>query len=145
MTKWLRQSYNWLHPRVEPWYMRIAEPRIIRLMQFGIYICMLIAGTQILFHPPAQFQNVLGLALAYMFASFIFLGALAGAFAVLPGIWWLERVGLISLTTGLVIYVIVVISLKGSPMGIITALAFGLTFLQRYMEIKGPALAPREE
>lgn len=145
MTKWRDLYLQWVHPRVEPWYMKIAEPRIIRLMQFGIYICMFIAGSKIIITPPAQFQTVLGQSLAYMFASFIFLGALFGAIAVLPGIWWLERVGLISLATGMLIYVIVVVSLKGSALGIVTAIAFGLTFIQRWLEIKGPDLAPREE
>jgi len=145
MTKWLRLGYAWVHPMVEPWYMKIAEPRIIRLMQFGIYLCMFFAGSKLMIQPPSQFQSVLGLVLSYMFASFIFLGALFGAIAVLPGIWWLERVGLIALTTGMGIYVIVVVSLGSSALGIVTALAFGLTFLQRYMEIKGPDLAPREE
>lgn len=142
----LRELYlSVLHPKVEPWFLKIAEPRIIRLMQFGIYLCMLYAGFRILLQPPPQFQSVLGLVLSYMFASFIFLGALFGAIAVLPGIWWLERVGLIALSTGMGIYAIVVVSLPGSALGIVTALAFGLTFLQRYLEIKGPDLAPREE
>jgi hypothetical protein len=146
MIKRIRLGYDtWVHPRVEPIFLKIAEPRIIRLMQFGIYICMFYAGFRLMLQPPAQFQSVLGLVLSYMFASFIFLGALFGGVAVLPGIWWLERVGLISLTTGMVIYMIVVISLGSSPMGVVVALAFGLTFLQRWMEIKGPDLAPREE
>jgi len=145
MTRWITSAWSWAHPKVEPWYTKIAEPRIIRLMQFGIYICMFFAGARLLLEPPTQFQNVLGLVLAYMFASFIFLGALFGGVAVLPGIWWLERVGLIALATGMGIYVIVVISLGSSPMGIVVAIAFGLTFLQRWLEIKGPDLAPREE
>lgn len=145
MTKWLGLCFAWAHPKVEPWYTKIAEPRIIRLMQFGIYICMFFAGLRLLTHPQPQFQNVLGLTLAYIFASFIFLGALFGGIAVLPGIWWLERVGLIALATGMGIYVIVVISLDSSPLGIVVAIAFGLTFLQRWLEIKGPDLAPREE
>lgn len=145
MTKWLRLGFAWLHPKVEPIFMKIAEPRIIRLMQFGIYVCMFYAGVRLMLHPPTNFQSVLGLVLSYIFASFIFLGALFGGVAVLPGIWWLERVGLIALATGMGIYVIVVVSLGSSPLGIVVAIAFVLTFLQRWMEIKGPDLAPREE
>lgn len=145
MTKWLYWLYVWGHPKVRPIFLKIAEPRIIRLMQFGIYVCMTYAGGALMFQPPAQFQTVLGRVLLYMFASFIFLGAILGAVAVLPGIWWLERVGLIALATGMGIYVIVVSSLGASAIGIATAVAFALTFLQRYLEIKGSALAPREE
>lgn len=145
MINWLRNAISWVHPKVEPWYMKIAEPRIIRLMQFVIYLCMFYAGLRLLIQPPPQFTSVLGLVLSYMFASFIFLGAMFGAIAVLPGIWWLERVGLISLSTGMGIYMIVAFSLGSSAMGICVALAFALTFLQRYLEIKGPALAPRRE
>jgi hypothetical protein len=133
------------HAVFRKYFQLIAEPRVIRLVQFSIYVCMFIAGSNILLHPPKAFQFVLGLVLAYVFGAFITLGSLLGAISVLPGIWWLERVGIIALITGLGIYAIVIISLGSSPMGILVAIMFALTFVQRWLEIKGSQLAPREE
>jgi hypothetical protein len=105
---------------------------------------MIIAGAGVLAHPPSRFQFVLGLTLVYVFGTFIFIGAILGSISVLPGIWWLERVGLIALITGMSIYSVAIIALGASPMGIVVAIAFALTFAQRWQEIKGAQLAPRE-
>lgn len=157
MYNWLKPVLNFLHTiatssRVQPilhplvWlYMRIAEPRIIRLMQFGIYICMIIAGSSVLYHPPEKFEGAIGVTMVYIFGGFMTIGALLGAIAVLPGFWWLERVGILSLITGLAIYVVIIMALNSSGMGLIISAAFALTFAQRWQEIKRFQLAPRRE
>lgn len=139
------RAYLWLHQKSIRYFMLIAEPRVLRIIQCAIYICMMFAGVRVLANPPPQFQGVLGIALSLMFGGFLFLGSIFGAIAVLPGIWWLERVGIIALWTGLGIYAVVIVSLGSSPVGITVAIAFGLCFLQRWREIKGAQLAPREE
>lgn len=123
-------------------FMLIAEPRVIRLLQFGVYLSMAGAGTFILLAPPLSFQSVIGSALVIILGSFVLLGSLLGLVAVLPGIWWLERVGIISLMTGLSIYCIVAINLGASLVGTLVTLAFGFTFVQRWMEIRRFQLAP---
>lgn len=134
-----------LNTLFQKYFQKIAEPRVIRLIQFFIYIGMIIAGSNVLAHPPRRFEDVIGLALAYVFGGFIALGGIFGALAVLPGIWWLERVGIISLCTGLGIYAIAIIALRASPMGVLVSVLFALTFVQRWVEIRGSQLAPREE
>jgi len=124
-------------------YMKIAEPRFIRILQFTVYLCMLVAGIGIVIHPPHAFQSVLGLTLVYILGTFLLVGALFGAIAVLPGIWWLERTGLLALATAMLCYVILIITLGSSPFGIAVAIAFAATFVQRYLEIRGPQLAPK--
>ncbi len=126
-------------------FMRIAEPRHIRLLQFGIYLCMIFAGLGVLTEPSIKFESVVGPTLVYLFGGFLILGSVLGAIAVLPGIWWLERVGIISLATGLSMYVVMIIDIGSSPTGIAFILAFMFTFVQRWTEIKGSQLAPREE
>lgn len=126
-------------------FLKIAEPRYIRLTQFGIYLGMLAAGISVLVNPPASFQGVIGQPLVYIFGGFLFGGALTGAIAVLPGIWWLERVGIVSLITGMSIYVVVVITLGSSFLGMIVSLTLALTFFQRWLEIRRFQLAPKVE
>lgn len=126
-------------------FMRIAEPRIFRLLQFGIYVCLLIAGLGVLIYPPHNIVEVLGPNLVYVLGSFVTLGSALGAFSVLPGIWWLERVGLLALGTGMLMYVVIQVSLGVSILGLILCIAFILTFIQRWTEIRGAALAPRKD
>jgi len=136
-----RKRFNFAHSL----FNRIAEPRIIRLMQFGVYFAMIFAGIGIIVNPPRAFESILGSFLVYTVGIFISSGAFIGFMAVLPGIWWLERAGILALTTGLTMYAVVVIALGSSILGIAVAVAFILTFFQRWTEIKGAQLAPREE
>jgi hypothetical protein len=123
--------------------MKVAEPRIIRIMHFIIYVCMMVAGFGTIFGPPQSWLNVLGHVLIYVFGGFVFVGALLSAISVLPGIWWLERVGIIMLTTSMTMYTVVILALGRAPVSIAVALALTLSFAQRWIEIKGAQLAPR--
>ena len=126
-------------------FMRIAEPRVLRILQFFIYVGMTIAGVTFLSQPPTLFENIAGPILVHVFGAFIASGSILGAFAVLPGIWWLERVAILLLGTGLAMYIVFVVTLGSSIIGIVMSIAFLLTFVQRWTEIKGAQLAPRED
>lgn len=130
------------HPVVAKWFLRIAEPRGIRLLQFGVYALIFVAGIGVITDPPDSFKSSIGLTLVYLLASFITVGPLFGMVAVLPGIWWLERVGLIATGTGVAMYIVMIISLNGSLVVIGISAGFMLTFIQRWSEIKGSQLAP---
>ena len=140
LTK-LQTLFPWLYNL----FLKIAEPRVVRLLHFGIYICMLVGGSAALFRTPQNFTNLIGWALSFMLGLFIFFGAMLSAIAVLPGIWWLERVGLIALTTGMAMYIVTIIALGASPLGFVVPIAFALTFALRWIEIRRYQLAPREE
>jgi hypothetical protein len=123
--------------------MKIAEPRVIRIIQFFIYVLLLVVGIFLLAKVPKNLETAAGgfgfvVAMAVMLA----LGALCSGIAVLPGIWWLERSGLVLLTFGLLIYVVMIDQLHSSPMGIVVCLILILSFVQRWLEIKGAQLAP---
>lgn len=126
-------------------FMRIAEPRVIRVMQFGVYASLLVTGISMFIEPPHIFRSVVGLILVYVFGGFVTLGATLGLIAVLPGIWWLERVGIIALCTGLAMYIVISTSIAVSFVGFSLSMALLITFIQRWAEIKGAQLAPREE
>lgn len=126
-------------------FMKIAEPRVVRLLHFGIYICLLVAGAGVLLHPPGSFEGVLGITLVMSFGGFIFIGAILSALSVLPGIWWLERVGLILLATGLGIYTLAVLGLHGSIVSLSIPIGFILTLVLRWREIKRYQFAPIRE
>ena len=124
-------------------YLKIAEPRAIRVAQFGVYICMLAAGIAILINTPQRFEGAIGVVMVYVLGCFITFGALAGAVSVLPGIWWLERVGIIALVTGLSIYAVILAALGAAPLTVIVGVAFMFTFIQRWLEIRRFQVAPK--
>jgi hypothetical protein len=124
-------------------FLLIAEPRVLRTIQFLIYMCMIASGGTVLADRPASFEDVLGGGLVVMLGGFIALGGLLGAFAILPGIWWLEKAALASLMSGLVLYAIIVVVLGISATGFWIGVAFALSFLQRYREIRPLPLAPK--
>lgn len=125
-------------------FFKIAEPRVVRLVQCGLYLCLATAGGYILGNPPASFLFVLGEQLIGIFGVALLLGGLAGALAVLPGIWWLERMGVIALWTGLGLFAVIAISLGISIVGFLVSIALILSLVQRWFEIRKFQLAPRE-
>lgn len=135
-------SKQWVTAGLYFVYMKIAEPRIIRLLQFGVYVCMLLAGTLILIRAPHTLQGMSSGMFIPVLGGFLVLGGLCSGVAVLPGIWWLERAGLMLLGFGLLMYMVIVLWLNSSPIGVSMSIAFIITFIQRWLDIKGSQLAP---
>lgn len=127
-------------------YLKIAEPRVKRLLYFGIYLALAVAGAGALVKPPSAIEHILGgQILIYIFALFIVIGCLVGAVSVLPGIWWFERVGLLAIGTGITMYVVTLLFLGASALVTIIPIILILILVLRWLDIKEYLLAPREE
>lgn len=134
---------QWVKTGIHSVYMKIAEPRVVRIIQFFIYVLLLLVGVLLLNQIPKNLEHAAGdIGFVVAMAVMLSIGALCSAIAVLPGIWWMERAGLVLLTFGLLIYVVLIDQLNSSPMGIVICLILILTFVQRWLEIKGAQLAP---
>ena len=132
-------------PTIKILFLKIAEPRNVRIILFIKYIFLTIAGWGIVMLPPESFQNALGgRVLVMLFGYFVMVGGLITTFAVLPGIWWLERSGLILLGSGFLMYLVILSGLDASIIVTSITIAIMLTFLRRYVEIKDAQLAPGE-
>lgn len=126
-------------------YMMIAEPRVRRLMYFGIYLCLAIAGLGVFYRPPSALAHVAGgYFWVWAFGGFIVLGALLALFAVLPGVWWLERAALISIITGVSLYTLLILALGTSFLVTAMPIIVILICALRLLDIKEYLLAPRE-
>jgi len=124
-------------------FFKIKEPRTIRLVQFVIYACMVGAGHFVVTVQPDVYTEVVGTALVVGFGGSILLGGLLGLIAVLPGIWWLERIAILALWTGLGVFVVVQAALGISIVGLLIAVALAASFVQRWSDITEFDLAPR--
>jgi hypothetical protein len=100
---------------------------------------MTIGGATVFIHPPRSFQNIeiYWLTLNWVLAAFLILGGLLSAAAVLPGIWWLERVGLTAMITAMLLFSLFATSAYGS-----ITLAISILLSLRFREIRRYQLAP---
>lgn len=123
-------------------FLRIEEPRVIRVFHFCIYLVLLTVSLTYLQTPAASVEGVLGTVIATNMAAAIAVGGAMGAVAVLPGIWWLERLAIISLVSGMAMYVVALFALVTSliPVGITVSLILSLAL--RWIEVRKYQHAP---
>lgn len=127
-------------------YMKIAEPRVKRIIYFVIYILLGALGASSTFRPNPRFVDEFGSqTLIHFYGILIIAGALVCMVSVLPGIWMFERAGMIGSGTGIVMYVATLILLGSSPHIVIFPIIIILMFLLRWLDIKDYLLAPRKE
>lgn len=126
-------------------YMRIAEPRVRRLIHFAIYLLLAVLGSVSTFMPNPRIEALLGgMTLIYLFGGLIIAGAICSLLSVLPGIWMFERAGLVALGTGVVLYTTTLVLLGASIAITVVPIILVLSFLLRWIEIKDYLLAPRK-
>lgn len=128
---------------VKRWFSLIAEPRVQRVIQFFIDVLLAWGGALVFSEPPDKFQNVLGFGLTVGFGWFVFIGAVMAGVAVLPGIRWLERAGIVLLMTGVFIFEVLVCALGASAISFVFGGVLILTFVIRFLQIRKFALAPK--
>lgn len=126
----------------------IRQPRHMKVIYLGVYIITAMIGTGALVAPPPTIAGALGPTLTVLWAVFLIAGGLAGSGTVLHGVWWLERLALLAIATGLLIYAIVVLTLHPiTPAARIPQLGFlliaGAVYLIRYLAIRHYTFEPR--
>lgn len=127
-------------------YMKIAEPRVKRLIYFVIYILLGTIGGISSFRPNERLESFSGgQSLIHFYGILIIAGAIICLLSVLPGVWIFERAGLVGLGTGIVLYVATLILFGASPTVSLFPIIIILVFLLRWLDIKDYMLAPRKE
>lgn len=127
-------------------YMKIAEPRVKRLIYFTIYILLGFLGGSSAFKPNDRIMEFLGSqTLIHFYGILIIAGAVVCLFSVLPGVWVFERAGMVGCGTGIILYAGTLILLGASPTIVIFPFIIILMFLLRWLDIKDYLLAPRKE
>lgn len=123
-------------------FLKIEEPRLLRILQFFLYGTMIIIGSLYLASRHMQVATLLGSTLATTLGVLVVLGGILGGVAVLPGIWWVERLGIICLWTGLGLYIVVGLSIYISLLGVGLAWALVFALAIRWVQIKDFQFAP---
>ena len=85
-------------------WLRVNEPRIVSVLRFLMYVVLLIGGTSVIFSPPTTMENALGQGAVTGLAVLLCFGSTLGAVSALPGVWFIERLGLVAISSALAIY-----------------------------------------
>ena len=99
------------------WWDSIREPRHKKAAYFVLYIIVILTGAVTLIVPPTSISGELGPVLSVSWSVFWLIGGMAGGTSVLPGWWWMERLSIVFMWTGFLIYFYVVFSLHFSSTG----------------------------
>ena len=131
------------HPALIALLRKIAEPRSESVGYFVVYALMATGGLLVLIEHPMLFVDVLGFNQTSWFGGFVLFGGMAGAVAALPGWYWLERVGLYSIATGLALYGVVTTNAGITATGLTFSFAFIGAFFIRWNRIRTRQTAPK--
>lgn len=129
-------------------FLRIAEPRVVRIMQFFVYVVAIIGGLSTWFSPPESIANSLGYVLTIIWGASLLIGGTLGVSSVLRGTWWLERAGVIFCSTGIAMYGVVATFLQVENNGqsrfmqIATIAIALISFAVRWVRIRRYAYDP---
>lgn len=87
------------------------------MLAFVSYAVLLFAGVVALVDPPGSIAGELGLLAMKCLAGLLVVGGLLGVFSALPGIQWVEQLGLMFLLLGAGIYSVIVLTLHVTTTG----------------------------
>jgi hypothetical protein len=130
---------------IKGWFYLIREPRVTRLLQFFVYALLVVVGVAIILMPPIKFSDLLGFGATLIFGVFLTVGGILGSvgvFVPLP-FQWVERAGIVALTVGWFIFLVIVVALGGTVAGFGFGAAFALMLTIRYLEIR-PSHIPKQ-
>ncbi|MHA7270391.1 hypothetical protein [Arthrobacter sp. HLT1-20] len=135
-----------LHWTLAVW-LRIQEPRIITVIQFGVYLAAAAGGLSAVVSPPHSIEATAGTGLTIYWAWLLLLGGVLGAVAVLPGIWWLERSAVLACLGASLIYGVNTLALHLSDPGnrlvqLFMIVIVSLHFITRWLRIRRYAYDP---
>lgn len=134
--------------RLRSLWLRVKEPRVLRIVFLLGYLVTLGMGVATLTNPPATIEGQLGPILSVSWSLFWIVGGIAGAATILPGWWEVERYAVASALFGIGIYgavlVLLHITSPGSRLTQLGVLAIAaLFFLLRLALIRGHDFEPR--
>lgn len=129
-------------------WLSVQEPKIITVLQFFIYLMSLVGGVLTLIFPPVSLSSIMGEHMSIWWAVSLTTGGLFGAIACPLGVWWAEKVALLLVFTGYLMYFVSVLerqiqSESGSWVTQLSSLAMLLVYLvTRYAAVRFYAYDP---
>lgn len=127
------------------WFYKIQEPRVQRLLYLVFYCLIVWGGVSAFFDSPPIFTVIGGPVLVYGLGGALVFGGVLGAIAIVPGAWYLERVGIASIGLGIAYRAILILSLDISATRAMLYFSVVILLIIRFIQIKRADLAPIRE
>lgn len=96
---------------------KVKEPKTISILVSVAYFIGAIGGASVYMETPQTLEGVMGVYAMNVLAGMLVFGGALGTPTALFGIWWLERVAIVSVTFASVLYLTVVIGLHALEPG----------------------------
>lgn len=133
--------------RVQRAWLRIREPRVLRVLFWIGYAIATAGGILTFIRPAVAIEEAWGPILGFSWSAFWLLGGIAGMATCLTGWWQVERIAVGLIECGLAIYAVVLIVMavvRGNSLsGLITVAFASLLFVIRLVLIRGHDFEPR--
>lgn len=151
MIRALTVPTRWAVHSIARLWESIHEPRVTKTIYAITYLIATGIGAVTLRRPPTSIETPLGPTLTTIWGALILIGALAALVAVFPGWWWLERLGILCVAAGALIYFCVVVTLhiqsgpdssRLTQAGVILGFAWSVS-AARLWDIRGYTFEPR--
>lgn len=88
------------------WWERVPEPRSASVWAVVTYAGVSFGGLMGVLIPPVDASQTAAAWMTTYWAALLLLGGLCGAIAVLPGLFWLERIAIVATGFGLLIFLV---------------------------------------
>lgn len=85
-------------------WLRVNEPRVVSVLRFLMYVVLFVGGVSAVTNPPTTMESALGQGAVVGLGMLLSFGCLLGAVSALPGMWFIERLGLVAISSALAIY-----------------------------------------
>ena len=96
---------------------RVHEPKAVSVLIFFQYGVLTIGGVYATISPPNSIEGQIGPPLMTLLTILSTFGGVVGLIASLPGIWWLERTAVSSVSLAAGLYLWIILSLHFSQTG----------------------------
>lgn len=98
-------------------WQKINEPRVISVAYFVMYALGACAGVYATISPPSSIEGQIGSTAMTALTVLLAFGCALGTIAALPGIYWLERSAVTSISLAATIYLVILMTLHAQQPG----------------------------
>lgn len=120
----------------------IAPPAVITGIHAVVYLLQVWLGVYVLTSVPTLSIEVVGSALTNYWGWMCTIGGLLGFLGCVPGVWWLEKIGLSLVWSAGVIQLLILASSNRSTGHATALVCFMALLVVRWMRIRSAALDP---
>lgn len=110
----------------------VRDPHVIKTLHAITYNIVAVAGMNAYLLQPDPLAHVWGRPATYVWAGALTIGGLAAASACIAGVWWIEKIAITIICTGIALYggLLLTLGLRAERLFIVQTMMMGVVLLQ---------------